>query len=96
MTGNRFIARKRNKTESVNSFGFANDRSTKYLCQILPTFMSEQLSVESNLFTFNFNESLILAQDERWRRALYMQVTRSCLAIAQHSLNVNIKNQNAK
>ncbi len=30
--------------------------------------------------SFQFFESLILAQDERWRRALSMQVERACAA----------------
>jgi len=41
-------------------------------------------------------ESLILAQDERWRRGLGMQVVRSCLTIVRHSLNEKLKNKNEK
>jgi hypothetical protein len=36
---------------------------------------------ERKFFPFNFFESLILAQDERWRRALSMQVERFCRKI---------------
>ena len=31
---------------------------------------------QQSFVSLNFIESLILAQDERWRRALYMQVIR--------------------
>ena len=40
------------------------------------------LIVSSNVHVNSFFESLILAQDERWRRALSMQVERRlCLAL---------------
>ena len=53
--------------------------------------LSEKFSVVSG-----YIESLILAQDERWRRALGMQIERSCLTFVRHFLKFKIQNAKFK
>ncbi len=56
---------------------FAHRRDADFRRLRIPPFRKPVALVDcKNLTTSNFFESLILAQDERWRRALGMQVER--------------------
>ena len=60
------------------SLGFgrvSSGRATGSITQI-PNMGSDEIHCSFELFKLSITESLILAQDERWRRALYMQVER--------------------
>ena len=51
-----------------------------------------ELSVVRNRELKNMTESLILAQNERWRRVLSMQVERECGASALHESGERVSN----
>ena len=51
-----------------------------------------ELSVVRNRELKNMTESLILAQNERWRRVLSMQVERECGASVLHESGERVSN----
>ena len=51
----------------------SNDKAKRKLAKCSRAVNLKRLTMDINFLTM---ESLILAQDERWRRALYMQVER--------------------